>query len=80
MKKKKKKGIVTQRNLTFGHPLKQGHDTKTNWPTDRRSQYNLLESIRLSENKMAATMPLRHISHYKLKEDRKIIATSPSMN
>jgi hypothetical protein len=37
----KKKEIVTQRNVTSGHPLQKGHDTKTNWPTDRRSQYNL---------------------------------------
>jgi hypothetical protein len=37
----KRKVIVTQRNLTSGHPLQKGPGTKTNWPTDRRSQYNL---------------------------------------
>jgi hypothetical protein len=37
----KNKVIVTQRNITSGHSLQKGHDTKTNWPTDRRSQYNL---------------------------------------
>jgi hypothetical protein len=39
--RKRKKVIVTQRNLTSGHPLQKGPDTKTNWPTDRRSQYSL---------------------------------------
>jgi hypothetical protein len=38
--KKIKKEIVTQRNVTSGHPLQKRHGTKTNWPTDRRSQYN----------------------------------------
>jgi hypothetical protein len=38
---KRKKVIVTQRNVTSSHPLQKGHGTKTNWPTDRRSQYNL---------------------------------------
>jgi hypothetical protein len=36
-----KKLIVTRRNVTSCHPLEKGHDTKTNWATDRRSQYNL---------------------------------------
>jgi hypothetical protein len=37
---KRKEVIVTQRgNVTSGHPLQKGHDTKTNWPTDRQSQY-----------------------------------------
>jgi hypothetical protein len=32
-----KKVIVTQINVTSGHLLQEGQDTKTNWPTDRRS-------------------------------------------
>jgi hypothetical protein len=32
----KKKVIVTQINVTSGHLLQKGQDTKTNWPTDRR--------------------------------------------
>jgi hypothetical protein len=28
---------VTQINVTTGHLLQKGQDTKTNWPTDRRS-------------------------------------------
>jgi hypothetical protein len=32
-----KKVIVTQINVTSGHGLQKGKDTKTNWPTDRRS-------------------------------------------
>jgi hypothetical protein len=39
---RRKKVIVTQRNVKFGHLLQRGHATKTNWPTDRRSQYNLI--------------------------------------
>jgi hypothetical protein len=35
------KVIVTQRNVRSGHLLQKRKDTKTNWPTDRRSQYNL---------------------------------------
>jgi hypothetical protein len=34
---KMKKVIVTQINVTSGHLLQKGQDTKTNWPTDRRS-------------------------------------------
>jgi hypothetical protein len=37
----KKKEIVTQRNVKSSHLLQKGPDTKTNWPTERRSQYNL---------------------------------------
>jgi hypothetical protein len=33
---------VTQRNVTSGQLLQKGHSTKTNWPPDRRSQYNIL--------------------------------------
>jgi hypothetical protein len=33
-----KKVIVTQINLIYSHLLQEGQDTKTNWPTDRRSQ------------------------------------------
>jgi hypothetical protein len=36
-----KKVIVTQINVTPGHPLQEGQDTKMNWPTDRRLLYNL---------------------------------------
>jgi hypothetical protein len=43
----KKKVIVTQRNVTSGHSLRKGHATKTNWPTDRRSQYNLNLNLNL---------------------------------
>jgi hypothetical protein len=32
-----KKVIVTQINVTSGHLLQEGQDTKENWPTDRRS-------------------------------------------
>jgi hypothetical protein len=39
--RKNKKVIVTQTNVTSGHLLQKGQDTKMNWPTDRRSQYNL---------------------------------------
>jgi hypothetical protein len=38
---KLKKVIVPQINVTSGHLLQKGQDTKTNWPTDRRSQCNL---------------------------------------
>jgi hypothetical protein len=37
----KKKVLVRQRKLKSGHWPQRGPDTKTNWPTDRRSQYNL---------------------------------------
>jgi hypothetical protein len=36
-----RKVIVTQRNLKSCNLLHRGHDTKTDWPTGRRSQYNL---------------------------------------
>jgi hypothetical protein len=32
-----KKVIVTQINITYVHLLQKGQDTRTNWPTDRRS-------------------------------------------
>jgi hypothetical protein len=32
-----KKVIFTQINVTSGHLLQKGQDTKANWPTDRRS-------------------------------------------
>jgi hypothetical protein len=35
--KTKKEAIVTQINVTSSHLLQKGQDTKTNWPTDRRS-------------------------------------------
>jgi hypothetical protein len=35
--KNSKKVIVTQRNVTSGHPLQKGHDAKTNWPTVGRN-------------------------------------------
>jgi hypothetical protein len=38
---KRKKVIATQRNVKSGHLLQRGTDTKMNWPTDRRSQYNM---------------------------------------
>jgi hypothetical protein len=41
----KKRVIVTRRN---GHALQKGYDTKTNWPTDRRSQYNLNLNLKLN--------------------------------
>jgi hypothetical protein len=34
---KEKKIIVTQINVTSGHLLQKGQDTKMIWPTDRRS-------------------------------------------
>jgi hypothetical protein len=34
-----KKVIVTQINVTSGHLLQKGQDTKTNWPIDRRSKW-----------------------------------------
>jgi hypothetical protein len=36
-----KKEIVKQRQLKSGHGPQSGLDTKTNWPTDRRSQHKL---------------------------------------
>jgi hypothetical protein len=33
-------------NVTSGHLLQEGWDTKTNWPTDRRSQCNLKLNLR----------------------------------
>jgi hypothetical protein len=33
-----KKVIITQINVTYGHLLQEGQDTKMIWPTDRRSQ------------------------------------------
>jgi hypothetical protein len=44
----KKKVIVTQRNVKFGHLLQRGPDTKMNWPIDRWSQYNLILILILS--------------------------------
>jgi hypothetical protein len=41
-----KKIIVTQINVTSGHLLKKRQGTKTNWPTDRRSQCNLKSNLR----------------------------------
>jgi hypothetical protein len=38
MKKQKNKVIVTERNLKSCHLPQKGPGTKTNWPTDRRSQ------------------------------------------
>jgi hypothetical protein len=40
--------IVIQRNITSGHLLQKGQDTKTNWPTDYWSQYNLNLSLNLN--------------------------------
>jgi hypothetical protein len=37
----KKKVIVIQRNLKSGHLPQMELDTKTNWRTDSRLQYNL---------------------------------------
>jgi hypothetical protein len=37
---RRKKTIVTQRNVKSGHELQRGPGTKTNCPADRRSQYN----------------------------------------
>jgi hypothetical protein len=51
MKKIKKKVIVTQRNVTSGHPFQKQHDTKTNWPTDRRPQYNLNLNLKLKDSR-----------------------------
>jgi hypothetical protein len=39
--RKRKKVIVTQRSVKSGHLPQKGHETKTNWPTDCRSQYHL---------------------------------------
>jgi hypothetical protein len=38
---RRNKVIATQRKVKSGHLLERGPDTKTNWPTDRQSQYNL---------------------------------------
>jgi hypothetical protein len=38
---RRKEVIVTQRKLKCGHGPQRDPDTKTNCPTDRRSQYNL---------------------------------------
>jgi hypothetical protein len=38
---RRKKVITKQRKLKSGHGPHRGHGTKTNWPTDRWSQYNL---------------------------------------
>jgi hypothetical protein len=45
---RRKKVIATQRSVKSGHLLQMGPDTKTNWSTDRRSQYNL--SFNLNSN------------------------------
>jgi hypothetical protein len=46
----KKESNCETKKLKSGHPLQKGHDTKTNWPTDRRSQCNLnLKFSHLSE-------------------------------
>jgi hypothetical protein len=39
---RRKNVIVTQRNIKSGHLLRRGPDTKTNWPTDRRSKLSAL--------------------------------------
>jgi hypothetical protein len=41
-----KKVIVTQINVSSGYLLQKQQDTKTNWPTDRRSQCNLKLNLR----------------------------------
>jgi hypothetical protein len=38
---RRKKVTVTQINVNSGHLLQKGPDTKTNWPSDRQSQYKL---------------------------------------
>jgi hypothetical protein len=38
---RRKKVIVTQRNVKSGHLFQMGPDTKMNWPIDRWLQYNL---------------------------------------
>jgi hypothetical protein len=38
---KKEESNCTLKKLKSGHLLQRGPDTKTNWPTERRSQYNL---------------------------------------
>jgi hypothetical protein len=38
---RRKKVIVTKRDVKSGHPFQKGPDTKTNWTADRRSQYNV---------------------------------------
>jgi hypothetical protein len=45
---KRKKVIVTQRNGRSSHLLQMGSDTKMNWPTDRRPQYNLNLNLNLN--------------------------------
>jgi hypothetical protein len=54
--RKRKKVIVTQRNVTSGHPFQKGHNTKTKWPTDRQSQHNLNFNLNY-------TMPLPSNDH-----------------
>jgi hypothetical protein len=41
----RKNGFVTQRNVKSGHLLQRGPSTQTDWPTDRRSQYNFVAAV-----------------------------------
>jgi hypothetical protein len=41
LQEREKKSHCHSKNLTSGHPLQKRYDSKMNWPTDRRSQYNL---------------------------------------
>jgi hypothetical protein len=42
---RREKVIVTQRIVKSGHLLQRGPDTKANWLSDRRSQYNLILNL-----------------------------------
>jgi hypothetical protein len=48
--------IVKQRKLKSGDGLQRGPYTKTNWPIDRRSQYNL--NLKLNLSLQSAKIPL----------------------
>jgi hypothetical protein len=58
----RKNEIVTQRNL------KSGPDTKTNWQTDRRSQYNLNLKLRDCTANYRPVLSLERAPYMKKKE------------
>jgi hypothetical protein len=63
-----KKVIVTQINVRSGHLLQEGQDTKTNWPTDRRSScdfdFDLYSVLLYNERKWLKWRFLSTINNY----------------
>jgi hypothetical protein len=57
----KKEVIVKQRKLKSGQGPHRGPDTKKNWPTDRRSQYNLNLNMNLKRKSLLGRVQRRWV-------------------